>query len=144
MNQEAELVPFEKRYWYPHMQQDHVSIWERFIATYPESYDTCQYDVTVGSVPGFTDPAHPVSVPGQEKLYKKKIDVVAFKGGNIDIIEIKPKANASAVGQVKRYVYLYSKEFAPGKNLQPVIVTDSMDDDDREFARDEGVLVVVV
>src|SRR3990167_4733988 len=121
-----ETYPYEKRYWYPHMQPDHVALWERFIERYPDMFESCWYDLPVGTIPEFNDPAHPVYVGGQEKLYRKKIDVVGFSKGKVVIIEIKPKATASAIGQVKRYKYLFTKEWPQLPTSEAAVITDTI------------------
>lgn len=138
-----ETYKYEKRYWYPHMKPHDVEIWERFIDRNPEAYDNCQYDFWVGSLPSFDIVVNPESGGDQEGNYRKKIDVVARKDGKIDIIEVKPDATASAVGQVKRYLMLYVKEQTPSATPQAVIVTDKMSQDDLDFATQEGVRVFI-
>lgn len=141
---ELETFSYEKRYWYPHMKPNDVAIWERFIANYPEAYDYCQYDVLVGSDPEFDTTVTPDTGGDEWKLYQKKIDVVGLKGEDITIIELKPKAGASAVGQIKMYRRLYIKDYSPAKAPDMVIITDEISPDTREFARDEGVKIIVV
>lgn len=126
------------------MMPEDVAIWERFISAYPNSFELCMYDFPVGSLPEFMDTSHPVAVAGEEKLYKKKIDVVGLKGQEIAIIELKPKAGASAVGQVKMYCALFKKENPAAPACRAVVITDSVSSDVQEFAREEGVQFVVV
>jgi hypothetical protein len=139
-----EMFLYEKRYWYPHMMPEDVAIWERFIEKYPTAYDNCQYDVPVGSIPEFDVTVNAETNAGASRLYKKKIDVVAYKDASIDIIELKPKAGASAVGQVKLYKSLWKKEYSSPIEPRAIIITDAVSDDVREFAREEGVLFVIV
>ncbi len=139
-----ENYAYGKRNSYPHMRPEDVAIWERFIDTYPEAYDYCQYDLPVGDGPEFDTLVNPESGGHSERLYKKKIDVVGFKGESIDVIELKPTAGASAIGQVKNYVRLYKRDYTPPSAIRGIILTDAMAQDTREFARDEGVLVTIV
>ena len=98
------MYEYEKRYWYPNMRPEDVAIWERFIEAYPEAYTQVSYDVLVGSPPQFDTQVgdHPAS--DDIRLYKKKIDVVGYKPGLVHIIELKPNAGASALGQVTAHV----------------------------------------
>ncbi len=140
----SEIFKYEKRYWYPHMMPEDVAIWERFIARYPDAYDGCEYDVPVGTLPNFDVKLSEGTEDQTYKLYKKKIDVVAYSKEDIDIIELKPNAGASAVGQIKMYRSLFIKEFSPPIAPRCIIITDKVSDDVREFAREEGVLFTVV
>ena len=139
-----EIFPFEKRYWYPHMKPADVAIWERFIAKYPTAYERCQYDVPCGSAPQFDTVVSPDTRGDNEILYKKKIDVVAFKGEQIDIIELKPRAGAAAVGQIKLYKKLYVNDYNPPETPRCIIVTDEASVDIHNFAKEEGVQIIVV
>ena len=139
-----ETFIFEKRYWYPHMMPEDRAIWERFIEKYPDAYDTVQYDVPCGSDPEFNSSVQEEIGGNAIKLYKKKIDVLAFKGDAIDIIELKPKAGASAVGQVKMYKNLYIKDYTPPVTPRCVLITDAANSDVREFAQMENVNLFIV
>jgi len=135
---------YGKRYWYPHLQPKDIALWERFIEQNPDAYDFVQYDVCVGD-----DPEFETEMPGMEegeewKLYQKKIDVVGFKQEQIDIIELKPRAKASAVGQVKLYKKLYKRDYKPPTGPMAIIITDEMAKDVKEFANEEGVEVIIV
>ncbi len=139
-----ETFPYEKRYWYPHMKPNDVAIWERFIFNYPDDYDFCQYDVLVGSDPEFDTEVTPDTKGDAWKLYQKKIDVVGLKGERIDLIELKPKAGASAVGQVLMYKKLYIKDYTPPVAPRCIIITDEVKPDVLEFAKEQGVEIIAV
>lgn len=144
MDQAQESYPFEKRDYYPHMKPNDVLIWHAFIDKYPASFDFVQYDVPCGSGPQFDTLINEETGGHVEKLYKRKIDVVAFKGDEITIIEVKPRAGASAVGQVKMYRKLYIQDYSPPRYPDCVIITDEEIADVREYGRDEGVKLIVV
>jgi RecB family endonuclease NucS len=78
------------------------------------------------------------------KLYQRRIDAVGFKGEEIDIIEVKPNATMSAIGQVVGYVHLYMRDEAWSKPPKAVIVTDYADADMIAVAQAQGVTVVIV
>lgn len=140
----TETFSYEKRYWYPHMKPLDQAIWERFISQFPDVYDHVQYDVPVGEVPEHA--TLPVSDLGgtAEMLYKRKIDVVGFKGDQIDIIELKPSAGLSAIGQVNGYRALYIRDYSPSVVPKAIIITDSVDPDAGHVAHLQGVQIVVV
>lgn len=139
-----DTYPYEKRSWYPHMMPEDVAVWNRFIDKFPDAYETCQYDFTVGSVPDFVKADPDADQASMERLYKKKIDVVARIANNIDIIELKPTCNMSTIGQVKGYKHFYVRDVKPAVTPRPVVVCGAASQDVIEFAKDEGVEVIVV
>lgn len=138
-----EFVPFEKRYKYPHMMPEDRAIWERFIDANPMAFEMCAYDVPVGSVPEFDTTVNAESGGNAEKLYKKKIDVVAFKGEVLFIIELKPKAGTGTIGQVKGYRTLFKRDYNPKQILQAMIITDEMRPDMEFLAEEERVQILI-
>lgn len=138
-----DVFPYEKRMKYPHMKPADVAIWERFIESNPNAYEKVLYDVHVGSAPDFDTVVGDSADSSDINLYLKKIDVVGLKGGTIDIIELKPNAGASALGQVLGYVILYKREFAPSAEPRPVVITDVMKNDMETMAKAMGVTVLV-
>ena len=140
----AEPFPFEKRNWYPHMMPADVLIWERFISLHHAAYDWVEYDVKVGSVPDFVKDDPDPSIKKQAPLYERKIDVVGHLGREIDIIELKPRAGMSTLGQVKGYVALYKRDIEPSAKLNALIITDELMPDMAELAKVERVGIIVV
>lgn len=139
-----ETFPYGKLPYYPHMKPRDIAIWERFMLQFPDMYDKVAYDVPCGSLPPF-----PTLVDGEletsmEKLYRKKIDVVGFKAEQIDIIELKPDAGTSSLGQVKGYVRDYIVDYGPSVTPKPIVVTDRLLPGMDTHAAAEGVLMVVV
>jgi len=139
-----QTYPFKIRYWYDHMMPRDVEVWERFVAAWPETYDTVQYDVKVGSIPDFVANAEDIGQRAQAPLYQRKIDVVAYKGDQLDIIEVKPEATMATIGQVLGYKMLYIRDFTPPVEPKAIIVTGKADADMISVAAMQGVTVVVV
>lgn len=142
--EEAKRFKFEIGYWYPHMMPKDIGIWERFIMTYPGYFDECQYDVLVGSVPDFADPAKDPSNAGLDTLYRRKIDVVGWKDGQPYIVEVKPRAGTHAVGQVLGYIQLYERDYKPAVAPKPILLTDTKQEDIQIIADKYGVKLIVV
>lgn len=140
----SELLKYERRYWYAHMGPEDAAIWERFITKYPDAYDECQYDVKVGKVPDFVLNHEDASIRGQAPLYQRKIDVVAWKDGRPEIIELKPRAPAGAIGQVNSYSYLYARDIADGVKPAALIVTDTIQPEMEELCDVAGVRIIAV
>ena len=125
------------------MKPADVLIWERFIEKNPEAYDTCEYDVWVGTGPSFDTTVNFGTGGNVEGLYKRKIDVVAHKDGGTDVIELKPRAGLSSLGQVKGYLRLYARDHKPSTMPEAVIITNQILPDMQELAAAEGVRLIV-
>jgi hypothetical protein len=137
------IFQFKKLAWYPHMMPYDVAIWERFIENNPDAYEKVIYDFPVGSDPDFDTTLDVGGNSTAQALYKKRIDVVGFKGNTIDIIELKPNASASALGQVLGYVELYKRDVSMTPVPRPVLITDKLRIDMEEMALALGVTIFV-
>lgn len=137
------FVPFEKRSFYPHMKPADVAIWNRFIDANPSAFEEVCYDVPVGSGPDFDTVVNQETGGNVLKLYKKKIDVLAKAAGSLFVIEVKPQAGTSSIGQVKGYVTLYKRDYKPSELVKPVIVTDEQKRDMEFLAKEEGVMLLI-
>ena len=140
----SDVVPYGLRNNYPHMMPEDRAIWERFIKANPSAYDTCEYDVKVGSPPVFDTVVNQDTGGDAINLYKKKIDVVAYKNGRIDIIELKPRADMRTLGQVRGYGNLYKREFNPPEGINLVVITNELLTDMDHLSVEEGVKLIIV
>lgn len=139
-----DVFKYEKRGKYPHMKPADVAIWERFIEKYPDAYDTCQYDFNVGDPPPFDPMGDNGEDLNQDALYRLKIDVVGKKGKSIDLIELKPKAGPSTIGQIKGYRHLYKRDAEVKAPVNCIVITDKLMSNMEYIAKMEGVNIVVV
>lgn len=109
---------------YPHMFPEDIAIWERFLEDFASTYKGFDYDVKVGT--GI--PPHRYITPNYNHmtdiLSKYRIDAVGYKDSLIEIIEVKPMASTTAIGQVVTYLELYKRDFNPSLPVKGVIVTD--------------------
>lgn len=135
---------FKKRYYYPHMMPKDVAIWERFIETHPEFFDYCEYDVAVGSGPEFSTVVDDETEANVMRLYQRKIDVVGWKKGVPFIVECKPRASTSALGQLAGYVMLYTRDYNPATPPKAILLTDERTPDIEMIARQMGIEIIFV
>ncbi len=143
-NTMADTVPYGKRYYYPHMKPYDIAIWERFIEQFPDAYDNVQYGVRVGTVPEFVTGHEDPAMQKQAEIYQREIDVVGLKSDQIDIIELKPNASTSALGQVNGYRHLYMVAFTPPETPKAIVITDRLLPDMNFLAEQTGVQMIVV
>jgi hypothetical protein len=129
---------------YPHMFPHDINIWERFLDTYGSEYILFDYDIKVGTgVPPESGIAENYARM-QDILSKFRIDCVGILPSSIDIIEVKPNASLSAIGQLLSYVELYKRDFLPSSPVRGVIVTDRELPDIRHLTEVHGFGYYVV
>lgn len=135
---------YGRRYWYPHLKPADIAIWERFIDKFPTAYDLVEYDTPVGKIPEFVSEHDDPAIQAQGTLYQRKIDVIGYKGEAIDIIELKPRASSSAIGQVNGYRFLYMRDVSKGLKVGAVILTDELLPEMEELAAAADVKIIAV
>lgn len=134
----------EKLRKYPHMLARDVALWERFIDRHPDYYQEVAYDVKVGKGVEL-----PPDYPGNIKtdalaLTRKRIDVVGIRPEGVDVIEVKPLAGLSAIGQVVSYRILFELEQGDGRAIRAVILTDRKDPDYDILCGVLGIKVILI
>lgn len=98
---------------YPGLFPPEVPYLRAWLAEHQAEYDRWEYNVRVGS--GFDPgPAYPDYVRKQSVANTQfRIDVIAWKGNQATLIEVKQHAGAGAVGQLLTYYHLW-QEGNPG------------------------------
>lgn len=116
---------------YPHLLPADVLLWERFLDQYPDYFESVEYDVHVGGAvdhsPWWSDKFRIEA----SWLASKRIDVVGHRKGEIWIVELKPEAGLSAIGQLIGYELLYQKRYSPTWPLVKCLVTNLLTPDER-------------
>ncbi len=139
-----DFLPFQLMRKYPHMGPADTVVWERFIRANQTYFDKVAYDVKVGTGAEFDTVVNPETGGDAGGLYKKKIDVIGVKDGRNYIIEIKPRADDRALGQVEGYVMLVRRDLPEISDPRPMVICESMVPDTDFFALQKGIEVVVV
>lgn len=139
-----DIFKYEKRTDYPHMATKDKAIWERFIDQYPDAYKQCQYDFHVGDAPPFNTLHDDGTDLNQDMLYRLRIDVVAGSPLGIDLIEIKPDAGVSAIGQVDNYKTLYLRDEEPTTQVGMILLTDHERPNMAYLCKEKGIKLIVV
>lgn len=116
---------------YKHMFGIDLELWERFLRRHGKYYSRFDYDVRVGR--GIVLPAgYPPNIAGMAKaLTQKRIDAVGYHNEEVWLIEIKPDAGLSALGQLLAYKLLYTRDVGVPKRLYLAVVTDILNPDER-------------
>lgn len=117
----------------PHLLEPDAELFSEFLRANPDRYTHLDYDIRVGMGrdPGdsFPDSIRHMAI----HLSQRRIDVVAFRPGAIDIIEVTLSAGLKALGQLNAYPQLYQDSFFPTLPLNPVLVA-------RQFSTDAEML----
>ena len=116
--------PYQMLDWYPHMRPKDRLIWDIFITQNPDAFLKVWYDVRVGDDDDIEKSCPAIIQADWHDLTMWQIDVVAEDEKKIYVIEIKPMANAKAVGQALAYAALYQEDHKPKKPVVPVVLTD--------------------
>lgn len=140
----SERFGYRKLDSYPGMKPNDVAIWERYISEHPNAFDWCEYNVAVGDGAEFDTLVNDETGGDCGRLYKWKIDVVAGKGEDVFVIEIKPNAGISALGQALYYTILYEEEIERLGFANAMLLTDRIRPDMPRLAARHGVIYQTV
>lgn len=140
----ATQYPPDKLKKYPHLMVSDIRIWEHYLETVNHGFSSFEYDVHVGEGLLVDTEWEPEIKRMAVALSEKRIDVVGWKGEIPVIIEVKPAASMSAIGQVLSYRELYIERF--GKSISPLlmIVTDRELPDTKFLCNRFGIRLVAV
>lgn len=104
----TELQAFERQYGpFTHMSAHERAIWTRWLRQGGGQFAPFHYDIRVGN--GLQMPAGSsgYAVRSAYALTTKRIDALFRRGDTTTIIEVKPRAGLSAIGQLIGYRDLY-------------------------------------
>lgn len=140
----AGRLKYGERYRYPHLMEDEIRIWEKFMAIYPGKFETVDYDFRVGHGAQVSDDLADNFSRMATMLSQKRIDVIGWIGDSPTIIEIKRRVGLSTLGQIKGYRTLFVKYFRNFEVPKILVVCETISGDDRDVLDDNNVPVVVV
>lgn len=128
---------------YPQMAKRDADIWERFLSSHGGEFESVAYNVALGGVIPQDEGITEEDRLGWRYVTAKKIDAIAIRPGECWIIEVKPNASLSAIGQVLGYVLLAEQDRFTPLPFFPVIVTDNVDRDVRYVAEQLNISILV-
>lgn len=128
---------------YPHMLHEDVAVWSKFIEKMHEVIQAVWYDVHVGQPVRLAPNSSTVQQKVAAGVTRKRIDAVCSVGKEFWIIEVKPYANMTALGQAFSYTQLFSMEYDTFRPARAVVVCDSFDTDMEVPFEELGVMVFV-
>lgn len=125
-----------------HMSMADVAVWRDALRSGQLPTDDWDYDVKVGAKAGVPLDAGPVDKAMWETLTRKRIDAVGVTRDEVWIVEVKPVASMSALGQVLTYAWHWAREHGDKKAVRPVIVAGRIDVDVEPVAALYGVTLI--
>lgn len=129
---------------YPHMFPRDIAVWERFLDQYGELYSGFYYDVMCGKhaeLPADYDVKYAMDA---YLLSKLRIDAVGVRDESYDLIEVKPRANAGAVGQLLNYKDHFEKEYWPDKPVRTLLVASEIDSNIIPLTEKHHIVYIIV
>ena len=121
-----------------------VPIWDRFIRAYPNFAESVDYDCICGKGPEVPENMGQPWKDDAKYLGSWKIDAVAFQSDNTYVIEVRPRAGLSAIGEVFMKMLMYRREHPDATNPEPVLITDQERPDMRELTAEHDIAFFVV
>ena len=114
---------------FPHLSQEDTAVWEQFVTTAAVAGKRAEYDVRLGGR-GLdqVDKEHS-HFPMWAALIKKRVDVVLWDGETPWLIEVKPVASFSALGQVLGYGDLWERERRSAHAPKLIVACRACDED---------------
>jgi len=117
-------------------------VWTRFLESGDFPLQEVWYDIHVGHPVTGDSTVDTLGASIAQALTRKRIDVVAHVGGGYWIVEVKPVADMTALGQVLTYVRLFAREYTVDGEIMPVVVCDQVDEDLLDEYEELGVAVI--
>lgn len=129
---------------YRHMSQRDAIVWNRFIDQQPDYFDEVLYDYPLG--PGSIDDDDMDNVYKQDYKHVSRLraDVVGLTDYMHTVIEIKPRCQADAIGQVLVYTFHYRHLVGDSINVQSMVICHRCDENVRDFANEHDIIIFEV
>lgn len=129
---------------YPHMREDEMALWNRFLDRYGDGFTSFEYDARLGAPSGAARGFDAGTVAVFEALTKLRVDAVGYGPEEVWLFEVMPSAGLSAVGKIIGYRDLFVAERRPALPVRLGVVTDRFQPAVGEVFAAEGVEAWVV
>jgi len=129
---------------FPHMGPADTRVWQAVLRLGLAKFDRVEYDVRLGGSGSELVAGHEQHKPMWESLLQKRVDVVGFRGKETFVVEVKPVAGHSALGQCIAYRELWVKEKPGAVKPRAMCVCALVDPDLAPIFQAYGVDVVVL
>lgn len=101
-------------------------IWDEFVKNHPDFFKHVWYNVPLGNPYPDEEKEIEARANGAYEVSQWRIDVLGETADAFVIIELRPHADARAIGNVIAYSKLFEQEWEPVKPIVGVILTDQI------------------
>ena len=129
---------------YPHMENEDIATWEKFLDLSPTAYDTVDYDFALGNVAEHAEAAAAAGIPGAERVNKYRIDVIGYGNDEIHLIELKGKASPAVLGHIRAEKLLYDRDEADGEPTKMIVIAREATPEMTMLAKADDVSLILV
>jgi hypothetical protein len=132
------------RYKYPGLMPLEVAVMKEWLRLHESEYDHFDFNVRTGqgTDPG---PTYPQNLRDMGvAITQKRIDAVAWKGGDPTLIEVKNRATVNAVGQILAYKVLFKADNPLSPEPKLLLVASKYDPDVYPVLQSHGVDYAIV
>ena len=126
----------------PHMSGEDLDLWHKYRVTAIQKAINIYFDVGLGGqteVPAGTSPEMAFM---WLRNTQKRIDVLIQQETKWIIIELRARAQASAVGRLLQYFDLWKEDPPDKKTVELCLVTDTTDRDTKKLAEKLGIVFI--
>lgn len=111
---------------YAGMRAGDEVIWDEFVKNHPDFFLSCWYNVPLGEPYKEETEIAAAHANGAWEVSQWRIDVLGETPDAFVVIELRPHADARAIGNAIAYSKLLEKEWELVKPVVPMILTDKM------------------
>lgn len=129
---------------YPHMFPRDIAVWERFLDKYGKLYKGFYYDILCGKhveLPADYDIKYATDA---YLLSKLRIDALGVRDESLDLIEVKPRANAGSIGQILTYKEHFLSEYEPEMQVRMLLVAGDIDENIIPLTEKHHIVYIIV
>lgn len=139
----ADLVALLARTWYPERTDKESGVIRDFLAHHGQEYDRFTFGYRVGKGTAIDD-ALPASAQRQiAHNTRPRIDILAWRGQQPVIIELKFRVTPASLGQILTYRHLFLEEFPDVVDPELVVIGRESDEDTLRSLQAHNVTVLL-
>lgn len=128
----------------PHMAAADLPLWREWIHSHHHHFDALFFDAALGTAPD-PGPEQPENYRyAWIRLNRYRADVIAVSPTGWTIIEVRPRAGASAIGALLTYRQAWFLDPPDDRPVTLILVTDQVRPEIAALARQSGILVQLV
>ena len=129
---------------YPHLSQEDITTWEKFIALNPTAYDTVDYDFALGQVIDLAGQAKDLGIAGAERVNKYRIDVIGYGNRYTHLIELKGRADPAVLGHLRAEDVFYDRDEAGDQTSEMIVIAREATPELDMLAKADGITLILV